>query len=318
MARQATNKKKSAKAPEPAAPVRPSIRSRLFRPLPLCVLAGMSLFAVMAPAIRRTIPDLSDRPEYQLSLEKMAITPAPAWIPQDIVEQVFDRAELSARQSLQDDQLTERVAAAFHTHPWIERVVSVRKSWPPRLQVDVIYREPVAMVRGVDGFYPIDRNGILLPSQDFSPADVERYPVIERVASVPLGKLGEAWGDPAVTEAAQIASVLLEKKEGRSWWQRLELAGIQVPRHVAMLGDADEMEFQLRTQGGSEILWGRSPTSNHPGELTVAQKLQRLEDFQSHYGGLDDEHGPYQIDIRPWQGIQRGLIAREPQKNSLR
>lgn len=317
MARPTTNKKKAAKAPEPVAPPKASIRARLFRPVPLCILAGASFLLVMTPVIRRSLPDLSGRPEYQLTLEQLSLTPAPAWIPQDIVEQVFDRAELSARQSLQDDLLTERVAAAFHTHPWIERVVSVRKSWPPRLQVEVIYREPVAMVRGVDGFYPIDRNGVLLPSQDFSPSDVERYPVIERVASVPLGKLGEAWGDPAVSEAAQIASVLLEKKEGRTWWQRLELAGIQVPRHVAMVSETDDMEFQLRTKGGSEILWGRSPSSDHPGELTIAQKLQRLEDFQSHYGGMDDEHGPYQIDIRPWQGIQRGRIAREPRNNEV-
>ncbi len=317
MARPTTNKKKAAKAPEPVAPPKASIRARLFRPVPLCILAGASFLLVMTPVIRRSLPDLSGRPEYQLTLEQLSLTPAPAWIPQDIVEQVFDRAELSARQSLQDDLLTERVAAAFHTHPWIERVVSVRKSWPPRLQVEVIYREPVAMVRGVDGFYPIDRNGVLLPSQDFSPSDVERYPVIERVASVPLGKLGEAWGDPAVSEAAQIASFLLEKKEGRTWWQRLELAGIQVPRHVAMVSETDDMEFQLRTKGGSEILWGRSPSSDHPGELTIAQKLQRLEDFQSHYGGMDDEHGPYQIDIRPWQGIQRGRIAREPRNNEV-
>lgn len=318
MARQTTNKKKAAKAPEPVALPKASIRSRLFRPAPLCLLAAASFLLIMVPAIRRSLPDLSGRPEYQLTLDQLSLTPAPAWIPQDIVAQVFDRAELAAKQSLQDDMLTERVAAAFHTHPWIERVVSVRKSWPPGLQVDVVYREPVAMVRGVDGFYPIDRHGILLPSHDFSPSDVERYPVIERVASVPLGKLGEAWGDPAVTEAAQIASILLEKKEGRTWWQRLELAGIQVPRHVAMLSEADDMEFQLRTKGGSEILWGRSPSSDHPGELTVAQKLQRLEDFQSHYGGMDDEHGPYQIDIRPWQGIQRGLIARDPRQNEVR
>lgn len=96
--------------------------------------------------------------------------------------------------------LSERVAAAFYTHPWVQEVRSVRKSYPARIHVDVVYREPVAMVKGVDGDHPIDRS-ILLPARDFSDADIERYPVIERVASVPMGKLGESWGDPAVSGA---------------------------------------------------------------------------------------------------------------------
>ena len=111
--------------------------------------------------------------------------------------------------------------------------------------------------------------------------------------------------------------MLNKEHDGKTWWKELELASILVPRRVALLDSADELQYELRTTGGSEIAWGRRPDSSHPGELTVAQKIQRLVDFQSDYGGFDDQHGPYQIDIRPWQGIQRGVLAREPGNTQL-
>ena len=85
-----------------------------------------------------------------------------------------------------------------------------------------------------------------------------------------------------------------------------------VPRRVALTENANELEYELKTAGGSQILWGRGPDSTHPGELTVVQKIERLIAFRNDYGGFDDQHGPYQIDIRPWQGINRSFLAKEP------
>jgi hypothetical protein len=256
------------------------------------------------------MPALDARIEYQVGPERVSITPAPNWIPKDLVTQVFDRAGLTSQESLLDDTLTERVAAAFYTHPWIEAVHAVRKGLPAGLQVDVTYRTPVALVVGVDGYYPVDRNGVLLPPTDFRAADIDRYAVVEHVASVPLGKVGEKWGDPSVMGAAQLASVLRQPcgPEG-TWWERFELQSIVAPSRVALEQEADELDFVLRTQGGSQIRWGRSPQTTHPAELTVAQKLQRLQEYRTDYGGFDDAHGPWEIDIRPWHGIGRRRLA---------
>ena len=283
------------------------------------VTAAVAMTIVMIPVLARRMPNLNDRPEYRIGAEQVSISTPPNWIPPDLAQQVFVRAGLEKNQSLLDATLSERVAAAFHTHPWIQEVRSVRKTYPARIHVDVVYREPVAMVKGVDGYYPIDRHGILLPARDFSDADIERYPVIERVASVPMGKLGESWGDPAVSGAAELAATLNAKREGKdSWWRELELSAILMPRRVALIENADELEYELRTKGGSEILWGRGPNSRHPGELAVAQKLQRLSEYHRDYGGFDDAHGPYRIDIRPWQGIDRGILAREVRETTMR
>lgn len=320
MAKGSTGKKKTAKAVEPivVAPPARKKRSWLFQPKGLMVAAIFAVGLISLPLVIRRLPSLHDRPEYVISAEQVITTPPPRWIPQDLTRQVFDRAGLTESESLHDPALSERIAAAFHTHPWIERVVSVRKSFPARVHVELVYREPVAMVRGIDGHYPVDRHGVLLPARDFSEADVNRFPVIERVASLPMGKLGESWGDPAVAGASELAAVLNEdREEGTSWWQELQLASILVPQRVALTEDADELQYELRTAGGSEILWGRGPSAKHPGELSVAQKVERLDRFRHDYGGFDDDHGPYVIDIRPWQGIERGILARQPRENSL-
>lgn len=308
-----TPRKKPVKVAEvaPASTTIQRAKSWFFRPRQLATTAFVAICLLMIPVILRQLPNLDDRPEYQIGAEQVTITPPPRWIPSDLTKQVFERAEFAEKQSLQDPTLSERVAAAFHTHPWIQKVISVRKYYPARLHVELIYREPVAMIRGIDGHYPVDRSGILLPARDFSDSDVERFPIIEGVASVPMGRLGQPWGDPVVTGAAELAAVLNKQHEGSSWWKELGLASIQVPRRVAMTEHSDELQYQLRTVGGSEILWGRGPESTHPGELTVAQKIQRLVDFRNDYGSFDDQHGPWQIDIRPWQGIQRGVLARQ-------
>ncbi len=318
-----TGRKKATKAAALTLPAPPAAKSRVtswfFRPRQLMITAAVAMTIIMIPVLARRMPKLNDRPEYRIGSDQVSISAPPDWIPPDLTQQVFARAGLEENQSLLDVTLSERVAAAFHTHPWVQEVRSVRKTYPARVHVDVVYREPVAMVKGVDGYYPIDRHGILLPARDFSDADVERYPVIERVASVPMGKLGESWGDPAVSGAAELAATLNAKREGKnSWWSELGLTAILMPRRVALIEDADELEYELRTKGGSEILWGRGPNSRHPGELAVVQKLQRLSEYQRDYGGFDDAHGPYQIDIRPWQGIDRGILAREVRETTMR
>ena len=320
-----TGRKKAPKAAASPPPTPVIVTSRakswFFRPRQLMITAAVAMTIIMIPVLARRMPKLNDRPEYRIGSEQVSISTPPAWIPSDLTQQVFVRAGLDENQSLLDATLSERVAAAFHTHPWVQEVRSVRKTFPARMHVEVIYREPAAMVKGVDGYYPIDRHGILLPARDFSDADIERYPVIERVASVPMGKLGESWGDPAVSGAAELAATLNAKREGKdSWWSELELTAILMPRRVALIEDADELEYELRTKGGSEILWGRGPNSRHPGELAVAQKLQRLSEYQRDFGGFDDPHGPIQIDIRPWQGIDidRGTLAREVRETTMR
>jgi len=294
-----------------------SIQQRLvrwcFRPRRLVPAAILALVAVFWPQVQKQLPELESRPEYQVSVEQITVTPPPRWVPEDLVADVLHRVRLDQPLSLQESTLSERIAAAFVTHPWIQKVHGVRKSFPARVHVDVTYRTPVAMVEGIDGFYPLDALGCVLPVNDFSPSDVERYPVIENVSSVPQAGQGQPWGDPAVNEAAQLAEVLVQPLEsGRTRWETWGLVAIEAPSVVGLPGEITDLQYQFRTAGGSKIIWGRGPKTLHPGEFTVDQKLQRMAEYYQVHGSFDDAPEAYVFDLREWKGISRSLATGQP------
>lgn len=250
------------------------------------------------PRIRNSLPDLSQRDEYRVRMADIEIGERPHWVPHDLVAQVIERSKLPAEMSLLDESLTRKVAEAFRRHPWVTGV-RVRKSVPGRVEVDLTYRQPVAMVRVKSGLYPVDAESVLLPPGDFAAAEVRQYPVIDGVESTPQGPAGTQWGDVAVEGAAQLAAVL------EPHWEEFGLAAIEVPRRKKAHVSSEEIVFGLLTPGGSRIVWGRAPQSGHPGELSAKKKIGRLEEYLRRYGNFDGPHGPYEIDIRHWQEISR-------------
>jgi hypothetical protein len=270
----------------------------LFRPSVLLGLAAVILASVAWPIILRSLPDPSQRDEYLTDRNAITVNDPPHWVPRDLVEQVLDQAQIPETLSLLDDDLTSQIAQAFEHHPWVARVVHVQKSVPAQINVELEYRRPVAMVQVDSGMYPIDPQGILLPPSDFSVAETRSYPLIVDVKSTPRGSAGTPWGDPLIFGAARIADVL------STHWKDFDLQKI---RRIPQTSETstETTFYELVTVGGSRILWGRAPGVDHPGELTVEQKIGRLQRYHSDFGGFDEPHGPYEIDIRHWQEISR-------------
>ena len=276
----------------------------LFRPRMLVLLAIGVTSTFVLPTVVSLLPNLSGRKQYRMEVSKIEITPdAPRWVPDDLLRQVTERAGLPDSVSLLEDGLVEEIAEAFRLHPWVAEVVSVRKSTPARILVELEYRKPAAMVRMKRGMYPVDSEGTLLPPADFSVSEAQRYPIIRNVQSTPQGPAGMNWGDAGVVGAARLAEVLAP------CWRKFHLQAIHVPRPVSPNTTLDDMMFELITAGGSRIIWGRAPGSSHPGELSPEKKIGRLEKYWTDFGGFDHPHGPYAIDIRHWQEISRRPLS---------
>jgi hypothetical protein len=287
-----------------------TFRKTLFQPGTLVLMALFVTAAWFAPRLVDTVPDLHLKPEYQLATTKIRITQPPHWVPSDLVTQVIKRTDLPEELSLLDDAVAENVALAFAQHPWVAEVVSVRKSLPASIDVQLSYRRPVAMVKVPQGLYPVDGEGVLLPPNDFSVADAKEYPVILEVRSTPQGGAGKSWGDITVTGAARLADVLAPH------WKKFDLTGIVVPKLTKSKSTIDDGVYVLNTAAGSRITWGRAPGSQYPGELAVEQKIGRLEKYVKDFGGFEKPHGPYEIDIRNWKSIsRRSLTANRPVEN---
>jgi hypothetical protein len=266
----------------------------------LVVMGGLFL-----PHLARLLPDLSQRDEYVLPATQIEITRPPHWVPHNLVEQVVENANLPARLALLDKGLVGEIAEAFQLNPWIEDVVSVQKSYPAKVVVVLNYRRPVAMVevRLRQGRYPIDSHGVLLPPQDFSVADTRSYPTVTGVVSTPQGPAGTEWGDKVVEGAAELAAELAPH------WKKFGLVEIIAPRTVDDHERIDEGVYMLLAKGGSRIVWGHAPGTSHPGELTTKQKIGRLDQYVTKFGGFDRPQGPYQIDIRHWRDISRTPLS---------
>jgi len=253
--------------------------------------------AVLGPYLSSRLPPLTGRPEYRVTAAAIELVPPPPHpVPQDLVEQVRIQNRLPRELSLLDPDLSQKLASAFGRHAWVEHVDSVTQSFPARVVVRLQYRVPTATVQVQSGRVPIDRKGVLLPSEDFSPTDAGRLPVIRLQTGQLMTQAGSRISEPRVADAAELAEVLSEK------WQTLGLDFIEIPHGSALETDA---RFYLQTKSGTRILWGRAPGTMHPGELSAAQKLARLERYVLEFGGFDRPNGPYEIDIRHWQEITR-------------
>jgi hypothetical protein len=275
------------------------LRRQLLRP---ATLAWAALTAVLCAGLAQLtsfLPDLSRRPEYRVPVDQVRITQPPHWVPHDLVEQVVAHANLPREVSVLDPFVAKEIAEAFALHPWIERVVSVQKAFPAAIDVALEYRRPVAMVALRHGTHPIDRLGILLPGQDFAASAARAYPLVTGVRSTPQGPPGTEWGDPIVADAAAIADLL------GPHWKKLAFLRIECPATAARDDSWDDGVYQIVAKGGSKIIWGQPPGSNHPAELDAETKIARLLEYAARYGAFGPDHGPYLIDIRHFQDISR-------------
>ena len=279
----------------------------LMQPNLLLALSCLVAVAVFLPKSARLLPDLRLSSQYRFQTSQIEITRPPHWVPHDVVEQVVKRAGLPLEMSLLDADITQRIAAAFERHPWIKGSVRVRTTIPARVEVDVEYREPVAMVSVSNGpksgLFPIDADAVVLPGADFPPAEIAKYPVIENLTAGPRGRSGMEWGDARVLGAARLA-VLLKPN-----WKEFGLKSIRVPSASESKVAAEDLSYQLLTVGGSRIVWGRTSGSRHPGELPAEKKLDRMKFYRRHHGSFDSTHGPCVFDITHWRDISRKPIA---------
>jgi hypothetical protein len=179
-----------------------------------------------------------------------------------------------------DDRTTNRLSQAFSLHPWVSRVAAVRTAYPTHIAVDLVYRRPVAMVEVPGGLLPIDADGILLPTEDFTPEQARDYPRAAGIDSTPLGPVGTRWGDPKVEAAAKLAELLADD------WQQLGLRRILV-REETTAESGRRLVLDLTTRGGTTLVWGSQLGSEVASELKPAEKLKRLRQLASADGGLD-------------------------------
>jgi hypothetical protein len=234
------------------------------------------------------------RDDYRLTARDIGITQPPAWIRADVKTEVLRNSGLANETlSILDDDLVERIQRAFSLHPWVAKVGRVSKSHPAHVDVEIIYRRPVAMVEVPGGLLPVDAEGFLLPSDDFSPLAARSYPRLSGIESSPLGPTGTKWGDPIVSGGARVADVI------KPVWDDLGVRAIRWAKPGAASDSSAPAIYELTTAAGRAIVWGSAPGSEPTGEPQSPEKLLRLKAYIAAHGSLDQPgSGPVELDLR--------------------
>jgi hypothetical protein len=240
---------------------------------------------------QRVRPHVLAQDDYRLDAQEIQITPTPPWIRADVRGEALRNAGLTGNLSILDDDLIERIHKAFQLQPWVAKVGRVSKRHPAHVDVELVYRRPVAMVEVPGGWYAIDVDAVLLPSDDFSRADTRTYPWLAGVESTPLGT-GAAWGDPVVAGGARIADGLA------ATWSELRLRSIHWVKPAAGANPALPASYDLLTGTGTKIHWGAAPGSEPSGEPSLEAKVARLKALITQFGDLDTAAATTSLDLR--------------------
>jgi hypothetical protein len=287
------SKNKQPPPPPPSVLKRLAPLARLGKLQTRWIIAGVVLLAV---AISFRIawqrwgePSLND-PAYQLSAERIVVTPQPQWIQGDVKADVVRDAQL-ADLNIRDKQLLDKVTRAFALHSWVAKVSRVEKRYPAEVLVDLEYRKPVAMVEIFTGDKPgllfIDEQSILLPSEDFAVAQTRNYLRISAGDTLPTGVYGTPWGSRRVLGAAKIAA---------AWGDRWKPLGLY--RIVVKEDPNAEPIYELHTKNEARVIWGKPPGEETHGEPAAADKMEFLAQLVKQQGPLDKSAKAKLIDLR--------------------
>jgi hypothetical protein len=250
---------------------------------------------------QRYVPEISQHPQYLLSEDRIVLPPAPPCVPADLRKQVLRDAGMVGQLSLLDSgSLLERIKNAFEFHPWVESVQSVRKSLPATIEVQLVYRTPVAAIETIDqqgvSLLPVDQAGVRLPESDLSEAERCYLPRISGALERPM--IGQPWSDPRVLSGVRLACRLA------SVWQPLRLFEIVPLAPAEKKHLAAGTSFAILTQGGTRIFWGAAPGEEPSGESPFDTKLERLRNYVVQHNDLHTIDGPATLDVRSKLHIQ--------------
>ncbi len=268
-----------------------SLVARLLRSMRGRVLLTVGVLAIVGVVVVGRMvwlhvrEHVAARDDYRLTAADISITAPPPWIHANVKAEAIHDGLSEAPLSILDDGLVERIHSVFSLHPWVAKVQRVTKSHPAHVEVEIVYRRPVAMVEVPGGWYPVDAEGVLLPIDDFSPADARSYPLLSGVESSPIGGAGVKWGDAVVFGGAKVAESL------RPLWSEFALRKIRWAKPAAGSDPSAPAMFELLTVGGNVILWGAAPGTETSGEPTAQQKIVRLKAYVASHGSLDDPRG---------------------------
>jgi len=184
-------------------------------------------------------------------------------------------ASLAGADPLDQRGLSE-AAAALVNSPWVREVRAVRRGSGGRVLVDATFREPVAVVRGRDGYHLIDEQCVRLPGLYLK--HQLRYlglPVITGVGMAPPPQ-GAVWSGDDLRAGLQLAGLI----EGEPYADQV------VAYDVSDRDALGRLRLRLLTEAGM-VRWGLPPGDERGLEPDSETKRRWLSSVDRRRGSID-------------------------------
>lgn len=243
------------------------------------ILVPLFFAGIGVAAWRFNRNSIRHQPQYILAADRIHVSKPPDWIPDDFIEKALETSGLTNNASLFEDSLPKKLSQIFAADPWVESVERVEIRYPSGADVRLIYRKPVAFVELPSReLLPVDRNGVLLPTNYFAgltPEERSAYPRIQGLKSLPQGEVGFSWGDPLVHDVARFADALGDL------FLKTKLTRIQPIVEKTAMGNL--CKYRLLTDKNAMVLWGKFESD----PVMIETKKKRLFDILDMYKSLD-------------------------------
>jgi hypothetical protein len=231
-------------------------------------------------------------PGYQMTSESLSLVTYPPWMTEAIRDELdIQRLDPSfpKRFSLLDDDVCDRIAAAYSRCVWVERVERIVKHDPrvdpsrPPLEVDLKFRHPTAFIQVEDGYALVDSHGIRLPGLYREPSLGDNPLIVIAGAPWLAPQPGAMWDDPSVQAGLKVA-VAVETKREAFCLETIDVSNVGYRRNKR------DSEIALHTTNGTCIKWGKAPTPEAEllQEKTCAEKVAYLDYVYKSLGGRVD------------------------------
>ena len=206
----------------------------------------------------------------------------PRWAGRELIDPLLASLGEMGPVSLLDMKFDDRIRGALADCAPVRRVVDVRRQWPRRYSVEVVFHRPVAVIERDGERHPVTHDFVVLPLEPYSHLSKRLY-VIRGVPEKPPAD-GEVWTSEALKDGiATLAQLAPHLRQLRP----LGIEAIDVSRARDPRGSV-----MLRTRSGIPVWWGRPRAK--VGENSVAQKVRILATALERLDRLEG----YEIDVR--------------------
>src|SRR5262245_37824544 len=245
--------------------------------LPAVVIATLVLGLAVAHRARSATPVPETGPEVWVDPAGARVTEAPDWVDPRWLEHLHALLGRQAPLGVDGPEELETLRAGLEALSFVERVERCEVSPARGLECELTLREPVACIPVGGQFALVDEDGVVLEGlwPDAPRLGRARLPIIGPLGDPLLARAraGDWLVEPEHEDAIDVALSLAEHLDED---RRAALGRIVIDARTARRASVTEAGVRLELEGEREVLFGRAPGSDEPGELPAACKWDAL------------------------------------------